>query len=237
MKKAIISFGVEGLPEIKKGDSIPNLIFEKLSSLGGLQDLDVLCIASKIISKAEGRVIQLGAIGDVTDVALRLAKQSGKDARICDAIIANSVPGTVHFARNGKTILSTPIGYPGFECTAAGIDKYSADSVLGLPVNADESARVIREELESLSHKKIAVIITDSEGNSTFRGALAQPIGSSGIRPIRKNGKNEENLPFFLANLAALLQGQRGKNIPVVVMRNFTDFIYDSNATLRDGIN
>lgn len=208
---------VPGIPEIGVGNDIGKIVVERLQEIGGLENKDIVVIASKIVSKAEGRVIEISGIKP-SDKALSLSEVTGKQAEVCQLVLNESTDYTIH----GHTIVARhKLGYI---LTSAGIDRIDDSHVSLIPENPDLSAQKIREEIEKLSHMEIAVEIVDSEGREDRVGAGAITLGVSGIDPIRRTispfGKQqEETISDMIANAASILIGQRGKNTPIVIVR------------------
>jgi coenzyme F420-0:L-glutamate ligase/coenzyme F420-1:gamma-L-glutamate ligase len=208
---------ISGIPEIGVGDNIGKIIVECSQEIGKLEGRDIVVVASKIVSKAEGRVVEISGI-ELSDKATRLSEATGKQAEVCQLILDESTDCTVH----GRTIIARhKLGYM---LTSAGIDRIDDSHVSLIPENPDLSAQKIRQEIERLSHVEIAVVIVDSEGREDRMGAGAITLGVSGIDPIRRTvsplGKQqEETISDMVANAASILIGQRGKNTPVVIIR------------------
>jgi coenzyme F420-0:L-glutamate ligase/coenzyme F420-1:gamma-L-glutamate ligase len=162
-----------GLPEIRPGDD--------LAALLGRHDLrasDVLVIAHKVISKAEGRIVRLG---DVTPGprALALAADHGKDPRHVEVILSEAAE--LVRADAGRLICRTRHG---FVCANAGVDASNApeaDALVLLPVDPDRSARELRAALPT----RPAVVITDSFGRAWRQGQCEVAIGVAGLAPLQ----------------------------------------------------
>ena len=167
-----------GLPEVRRGDDLAALLAEAADRLdGGLAGGDVLCVAHKVVSKAEGRVRTLA---DVVpgERALGLAAEFGKDARHLQTVLDESAD--VLRADAGRIICRTRHG---FVCANAGVDRSNAgapDSVVLLPVDPDGSARRLRAALGA----GIAVVITDSFGRPWRIGQSEVAIGCAGVHPL-----------------------------------------------------
>ncbi len=236
----IIGFPIPNIPEIKKGDNIGALIVDKMHDLGGVLPNDIYVVASKIVSKAEGRVVDLREITP-TEEALRLYQILGrKSPEIIQLILDESQSYEV---KNSCVIISKH--RLGFSLTSAGVDALDHNTAILLPGDPDKSAAIIRGQIENLTNKSVAIVISDSEGRPDRKGAGAISIGVSGINPLRINEvpleeggfkKTEETIPDLLAAQAALIMGQRGKNMPVVCIRGFK-FEYNPEATLRSILN
>ena len=217
------NFGVlmiPNIPEIKVDDNLAEIIYDRSRSIGGLFDKDILVVASKIVSKSEGRVVNISKINPSQE-AIELAGLSGKTPEACQIILEESSKFEMH----GHSIIAKH--KLGFVLTSAGVDKMDDTQVSLIPEDPDKSAKKLREELEKLSGQEISVIICDSEGREDRVGAGAVALGVSGIDPIRRSisplGKvQEETISDMLSNAASILIGQRGKNTPVVIIRGLS---------------
>lgn len=166
---------VEGLPEIGEGDDLAALIAERAE----LADGDVLVVAQKAVSKAEGRVVRLGDV-EPSERARELAGE--RDARQLEVILRESV--RLVRLRPPLVIAETPHG---FVCASAGIDASNAperDSVVLLPEDPDASAARIRERLRGLTGVEVGVIVSDSFGRPWRQGTTDVAIGLAGVRPL-----------------------------------------------------
>jgi coenzyme F420-0:L-glutamate ligase/coenzyme F420-1:gamma-L-glutamate ligase len=183
---------VTGLPEVASGSDLAGLIVTALSepdSAPGLTSQDVLVIAHKVVSKAEGR---LRALDEVTPGrrAIRLAAELGKDPRHVQVVLDES--RAVLRASGGVLICVT---HHGFVCANAGVDASNLpgpDTVLTLPQDPDDSARALRRRLQELTGASPAVLITDSFGRAWRRGQIDVAIGSAGLAPLEDwRGRND----------------------------------------------
>jgi coenzyme F420-0:L-glutamate ligase/coenzyme F420-1:gamma-L-glutamate ligase len=164
---------LQGLPEIRPGDDLAALI-------AGATDLragDVIAIAHKVVSKAEGRIVRLA---DVTpgERALALAAEHGKDPRLVEVVLSETAE--LVRADAGRFICRTRHG---FVCANAGVDASNAsepDSLILLPLDPDGSARALRARLPN--HP--AVVITDSFGRAWRQGQCEIAIGVAGLAPV-----------------------------------------------------
>ena len=166
---------VEGLHEIREGDDLAALISERTS----LEDGDVVVVAQKVVSKAEGRVVRLAEV-EPSKEARRLAE--GEDPRRLEVIL-----------REAKRIVRTrpPLVIAetrhGFVCASAGVDASNVPepgTVVLLPEDPDASAARLRERLRELTGTDVAVIVSDSFGRAWRQGTTDVAIGASGIRPL-----------------------------------------------------
>jgi coenzyme F420-0:L-glutamate ligase / coenzyme F420-1:gamma-L-glutamate ligase len=222
---------VEGLPLIKQGDPLANRIVHALRE-GGTSILpgDVLVIAQKIVSKAEGRIVRLRDV-DPTPAALKLAEESAKDPRIVELILRES--RVVLRVRPGLIVVED---VRGFVCANAGIDRSNieqhgdGEEVALLPVDCDRSARVIRDNIHELTGVWTAVLINDSHGRAWREGTVGVTIGLAGMQPlwdrrgdVDLTGYTLEHTVIGLADelaaAASLLMGPASEAIPAVVVR------------------
>ena len=159
---------LSGLPEVRPGDDLAAL----LAAAGDLRPGDVLAVAHKVVSKAEGRVVRLA---DVTpgSRATALAVEQGRDPRQVEVILSETAE--LVRADAGRLICRT---HHGFVCANAGVDASNTgepDAVVLLPLDPDASARVLRAALGS------AIVITDSFGRAWRNGQCEVAIGCAGL--------------------------------------------------------
>jgi coenzyme F420-0:L-glutamate ligase/coenzyme F420-1:gamma-L-glutamate ligase len=221
--------GLKGIPEIKKGDDIAEIIYSTLKKQNmDLQDKDIIVITQKIVSKSEGRIIDLSKIKP-SRLALRLAKTSKKDPRIIEVILRESK--SILRLKNGKIISETKHG---FVCANAGVDKSNIEGenfVSVLPKNPDKSAMRIREKLIKLTGKNLAVIISDTFGRPWRVGQVNVAIGIAGLKPIKdyrgkKDMFNQELKVTMMAIAdelasAAELVMNKSDGVPVAIIRGY----------------
>jgi coenzyme F420-0:L-glutamate ligase/coenzyme F420-1:gamma-L-glutamate ligase len=168
---------VEGLPEIVEGDDLASLIAAAVE----LSDGDVICVAQKVVSKAEGRVVRLDEV-EPSEKARRLAGQDG-DPRRLEVVLREAV--RVVRSRPPLVIAETRHG---FVCASAGVDASNApapDTVVLLPEDPDASAARLRAALEKLTGRTLGVIVTDTFGRSWRLGITNVAIGASGTEVLR----------------------------------------------------
>ena len=233
-----LAFAIPNIPQVKRGDDIGEIIFSRMGSLGGLVNGDIIVVASKIVSKAEGNIFNVANI-PFSPKAETLSLKTGKSPQVCQTIIDQSNSYIVR----GKTIIAKH--KLGFMLTSAGVDRIDNSTVAIIPDNPDLSARKIRERLENLSGKELAILISDSEGREDRRGAGAIALGSSGINPLRitetltPDGNlkgTEETFSDLLSSAANVIIGQRGKQTPVVCLRGIK-YQRDTGAGILDILN
>ncbi|MEA2155950.1 MAG: coenzyme F420-0:L-glutamate ligase / coenzyme F420:gamma-L-glutamate ligase [Solirubrobacteraceae bacterium] len=170
----ITAAALAGLPEIGRGDDLAALLF---AAAGELQEGDVLVVAHKVVSKAEGRVV---ALADVRpgEHAVALAAEHGKDPRVVEIILGESAE--VVRSRPGVLICRTRHGYV---CANAGVDASNAPAgeLVLLPSDPDASARALRGRLRELAGVAPAVVISDSFGRAWRIGQCDVAIGVAGL--------------------------------------------------------
>jgi coenzyme F420-0:L-glutamate ligase/coenzyme F420-1:gamma-L-glutamate ligase len=232
--------GLPGIPLIRDGDDLPEIISAGLREAGiALVSGDVLVIAQKIVSKAEGQCATLSDFTPSAD-AQRLAVIVKKDPRHVEAILSESTE--VIRASEGVLIVAHRLG---FVMANAGIDQSNVgadpEGILLLPRDPDASAARLKIELE-LRHKvDIAVIINDSFGRPWRNGVVGVAIGAAGIPALPSlvgqpdlHGRalriTEVALADELAAAASLVMGQSAEGLPVVHVRGFAATGQRSNA-------
>jgi coenzyme F420-0:L-glutamate ligase/coenzyme F420-1:gamma-L-glutamate ligase len=175
---------VEGLPEVKPGDDLAALLERSLARAAErLQDGDVLAIAQKIVSKAEGRVVPLAEV-EPREEAQALAAAHAKDPRVMELVLQESK--RIVRAERGVIIAETRHG---FVCANAGVDRSNAgapDAVVLLPLDPDASASRLRDELLRRTGAHVAVVVTDTFGRAWREGQTNVAIGMSGLDPFLK---------------------------------------------------
>lgn len=165
-----------GLPEIRAGDDLGALV----AAATELEEGDVVLVAQKIVSKAEGRIIRLDEL-EPSERARELATED-VDAQHMEAILRESK--RIVRMRPGFVIAET---HHGFVCASAGVDASNAPeagTLVLLPVDPDASARAIRARLKELTGRTVAVIISDSFGRPWRQGTTDVAIGVAGIAPL-----------------------------------------------------
>ena len=170
---------LEGLPEIAPGDDLAALIATALPEPP--QAGDVLVVAHKAVSKAEGRVRSLDDVNP-TERALELAREGDTDPRHVQVVLDET--RAVLRAERGVLICET---HGGFVCANAGVDASNvpgADQVVLLPADPDASARALRARLRELLGVSPGVLITDSFGRAWRHGQVDVAIGCAGIAPL-----------------------------------------------------
>ncbi|MEM2613419.1 MAG: coenzyme F420-0:L-glutamate ligase [Nitrososphaerota archaeon] len=229
MVQKIEIIGVSGIPLIRPGDNLGEIIIEAVNRMGlTIEDHDIVLVTQIIVSKAEGRVYSLSEFIPSQD-ALKIAATTGKDPRHVEAILREAV----RIVRMRGEVIITETRH-GFICANSGVDLSNVGEgmVALLPIDPDKSAEIIRKEIEALTGKHVAVIITDSHGRPFRRGAINVAVGCSGIEPIwdRRGEKDlygrilrskQICIADELASAAELVMGQADEGVPVAIIRGY----------------
>ncbi|MCJ7432423.1 MAG: coenzyme F420-0:L-glutamate ligase, partial [Anaerolineales bacterium] len=226
---------LSNIPLIRHGDNLADILVNALQDTNiVLQDNDILVLAQKIVSKAEGRMINLATVTP-SQQAIDLAQKADKDARVVELMLQES--NEVLRVRVGTIIVEHKLG---FICANAGIDHSNVagagdtkeEYVLLLPENTDRSASEIRTKIELVTNKKIGVLIIDSHGRAWRNGTVGVAIGISGI-PGLVDLRGDKDLFGYtlrvtqvgaadeLAAAASLIMGQAAEGTPAVHVRGF----------------
>ena len=231
---ALEILAVPGIPLIKPGDDLAALIAEGLGrAILKLGESDVIVIAQKIVSKAEGRSVDLATVRPSAR-AIELAKEVQKDPRLVELILSESV--RVVRSRPNVLIVEHRLG---FVMANAGVDQSNVASPDGpqyallLPVDPDGSAAKLRARLSSLCGVSPAVVITDSFGRAWRRGTAGVAIGAAGLPALLDLRGNPDlfgrplqvSISGFADEIAAgasLVMGQGDEAQPVVLVRGLT---------------
>lgn len=221
---------IAGLPLIQRGDDLAAVIHATCAAGGiALRDGDVLVLAQKIVSKAEGRQVALSQVTP-SRAALDIATEAHKDPRLVELILQES--REVLRARPGVIVVEHRLG---MVLANAGIDSSNIDhadeeSALLLPLDPDGSARQIRKALEQYTGAQIAVLIIDSIGRAWRHGTIGTAIGASGV-PTLSDLRGQPDLfgrPLAtsmlgfadeIAAAASLVMGQASEGRPAAVVR------------------
>ena len=242
MKQEIKVIPLRILKNVEPGDKIYRLILRSMiSQKQKFANGDIVVIAQKIVSKAEGRIVPLSSLTPSAN-AIRLAKAYKKDARVLELILRHS-KNIVKIA-NGVIISETKHG---FVCANAGIDQSniikSNENALLLPDDPDASANQIMNMLREKTNREVAVIIADSFGRPFRNGQTNVAIGIAGLNAIKSYiGENdmfgkklkvtEIAVVDELASAAELVMG-KSKGIPVAIVRGF-DFVMSKKASINE---
>jgi coenzyme F420-0:L-glutamate ligase / coenzyme F420-1:gamma-L-glutamate ligase len=223
---------VGGLPEVGAGDRLGVLIADAAE----LRDGDVVVVAQKVVSKAEGRQRSLGEVRP-SDRACDLADRLGKDPRLVELILAE----TERVIRTERVLIVETTS--GLVCANAGIDSSNVaedDAVLLLPADPDASARRLREEIAAVCGRRTAVIVGDSFGRPWRVGQTEVAIGCAGIDPLDdwrgradRHGRELAATEIALADqiaAAADLARNKSAGVPAVIVRGLAARVNDSDG-------
>ena len=230
----ITARALAGLPEVRPGDDLA-LLIARARGAGGFAAGEVLVIAHKVVSKAEGRVVSLGDV-EPSPRALELAARLGKDDPRRVEVVLRETAEVVR-AEHGVLIART---HHGFVCANAGVDASNAagaDELVLLPVDPDASARALRAALPG--HP--AVVIADSFGRAWRHGQCDVAVGIAGLAPLEDwrgrtdaHGRELQATWIAVADQAAaaadLARGGKDAGEPAVVMTGL-----DRHVIAEDG--
>ena len=238
---------LSGIPMIRSGDDLPGIIAATLDAAAvSLRDGDVICVAQKIVSKAEGRLVALAKVTPSPE-AVALARETDKDPRLVQLVLEESTE--VVRKKPGVLIVRHRLGLVGAN---AGIDQSNIEHggdgpehehALLLPQDPDASARRIRQALETWSGARLGVVITDSSNRPWRLGTIGAAIGCSGIRVLddRRGGHDMfgrelkvtvVNRADALATAAILVMGETTERTPVALIRGLPPDDDDEPARL-----
>ena len=224
---------IHGIPEVHPADDLTGLLLTALRGSGEtLSSGDVVVVAQKVVSKAEGRIV---ALGDVApgERALRMAAESGKDARLLEVVLGE----TKKIVRwtNGILICET---HHGFICANAGVDQSNSadpDELIRLPEDPDRSARELRAGIGARRGVTPAVVVADSFGRAWRLGQVDVALGAAGLQPLddwrgRRDARGRELSATVIAvadavAAAADLARAKDSGAPVVLIRGLERFV------------
>jgi coenzyme F420-0:L-glutamate ligase/coenzyme F420-1:gamma-L-glutamate ligase len=225
---------VPGIPMVREGDDLPGLIAGALDAAGmTLRERDVVVIAQKIVSKAEGRTVDLDTVVPSPE-AIALAEKVGKEPDIVQVVLSDSA--RVVRSRPNLMIMQHRLG---FVMANAGVDQSNVAPSDGkrrallLPLDPDGSAEAIRARLADRFGVKLGCVISDSFGRPWRRGTAGVAIGCAGLpaiidlrgQPDLFGRILEVSIIGFadeIAAAASLLQGQAAEGQPVIIVRGLT---------------
>ena len=225
---------LEGVPMVRPNDDLAAIVDDAIAAIGEtLDDGDIIVVAQKIVSKAEGRIVDLRDIVP-SDQAITLAKSVEKDPRHVEVILRES--RAVVREKPGVLIVENNLG---LIMANAGVDHSNVESdapdetVLLLPADPDASAEQLRQGLAARMGASVGVIVNDSVGRPWRVGTTGLAIGVAGLPAVvdlrgdtdlygRELRVSEQAVADELAAAASLLQGQGAEGKPVVLIRGFT---------------
>ncbi len=231
-----------GIPQVQPGDDIAALILEAIKKSGlTLERGDILVIAQKIVSKAEGRLVDLASVAP-SPRAQSLAAEVDKDPRLVELILRESTE-VVRYRKNVLVVAHRN----GYVLANAGIDASNVGTgdgdshVLLLPEDCNRSCRDIRKRLADRTGVEIAVVINDSLGRAWRNGTVGTALGAAGLPALldlagtpdlygRKLRTTEIGIADEIAAAASLLMGQAGEGTPAVLLRGLRLPKHDGSA-------
>lgn len=243
MAKTITIVGLQKIPLIKYGDNLSKIVLEAAKKEGvPIDDGDIIVIAQKIVSKAEGRIEKLRDITP-SEEAKNVASQTLKDPRLVELVLKETqkiVKATqeIFIVENKKGII----------CINAGIDKSNVsgyDSYALLPEDPDKSAQKLLSEITKLTGKRIAVVICDTYSRPFRKGQVGFTIGIAGINPFIDYRGQKDLFGYTLkvkntaiadeiASAAELVMGEGKEAIPVAIIKNLTKVKWTEETSTKD---
>jgi coenzyme F420-0:L-glutamate ligase/coenzyme F420-1:gamma-L-glutamate ligase len=221
---------VQGLPLIKEGDDIAQMIGNAAEKQGTpVQDGDVIVITHVMVSKAEGNIINLDMV-QPSEFAETIAKQSEKDPALVEVVLREAK--SIARMGNGNIITETKHGW---FCANSGVDRSNVSgerNVALLPTDPDKSAAEVRKKIKEIIGKDVAVIISDTHGRPLRDGEINVAVGAAGFKSIRDR-RGEKDLYGYtlrvkrtaiadeLASAAELVIGQANEGIPTAIIRGY----------------
>jgi coenzyme F420-0:L-glutamate ligase/coenzyme F420-1:gamma-L-glutamate ligase len=227
---------VRGVPPVRPGDALPALLSNAMRGQGlGVAADDVLVVAQKVVSKAEGACVDLRQVKPGA-AALELAAELGKDPRVVEVVLSQST----RIVRKARGVLITETHH-GFVCANAGVDASNAlgpDIVTLLPPDPDASARRLREGIGALLGVEPGVMVSDSFNRPWREGSINVAIGTAGFYPLDdRRGQTDDagrtlrvtlvSVADEVASAAQLVMGESG-GVPAAVVSGLS--LKKSNA-------
>ncbi len=231
LARVVEVIGLQTIPDVKAGDDVAKFIVEAAEREGvGIKDGDIIVVTHKIISKANGLIVDLSTV-EPSPRAVEIAERTGKDPRFVELIL-----------REAKRILAVKPPYIitetrfGHICLNAGIDRSNVcgreDICALLPRDPDAEAAKIREKIMKLTGKKVAVIISDTYSRPHRYAQIDMAIGVAGMKPVRDYKRKVDAYGYTLrfkmqavadelAAAAELVIGQTTEKIPVAIIRGY----------------
>jgi coenzyme F420-0:L-glutamate ligase/coenzyme F420-1:gamma-L-glutamate ligase len=236
---------ITDIPIVQSGDQLASLIGNALSRTNlSLEDGDVVVVAQKIVSLAEGRLLRLDDV-DVSPSAEKLAAETDKDPRLVELILRESSaiirkkPGVI-IARHRLGIVGANAGVD-----QSNIDHADGESALLLPEDPDQSARQLRTALMHMTGRTLGVVVCDSMNRPWRQGTIGTTIGSAGFAVLDdRRGKRDlygrelkvtmSNRADAIAAAAVLVMGESTERVPAAILRGLP--ADDSAQAARDCI-
>jgi coenzyme F420-0:L-glutamate ligase/coenzyme F420-1:gamma-L-glutamate ligase len=236
--RTISLIAIEGIPMVKAGDDLAALIAGRLDNTGfRLEAGDILVVCQKVVSKAEGRVVNLKDF-EPSEFARNYARRWEKDPRAIEIVLRQ----TNRIVRNDRGVLIVETG-PGWVCANAGVDESNSledDRAILLPEDPDASARRLRDQIRRRLDVAVAVLITDTFGRPWRDGLTEVCLGIAGMNPMldlrgttdlggRELHHTVVAIADEIASAAGLLMEKAGA-IPAVVVRGYEYEPFEGSA-------
>ena len=229
MAKTVSIIGLESVPLVKKGDNLADLIISAArNEKVALSDGDIVVVTHKVVSKAEGRIVNLR---DVTPSARaqQVSKTAQRDPRLVELVLNESK----RVVKASSQILIVE-NRQGFICINAGVDKSNVqgvDAYALLPLDSDMSARRIRSEIKRSTGKNVGVVICDTYSRPLRRGQVQFAVGAAGVGLFRDYRGKKDLFGYVLkvknsaiadeiASAAELVMGQGAEAVPVAIVKD-----------------
>ena len=232
---------LDGIGEVEPGDDLAGMIAGALDASGlTLADADCVVVTQKVVSKAEGRLVELSSV-EPSPMAIAWAERWNKDPRQVELVLRESAE-VVRMAPGGLIVSRTRHG---FVCANAGVDVSNVgggEVASLLPVDPDASARAIRDGLRARTGAAPAVIVSDSFGRPWRNGIVNVAVGSAGIEAVRDlRGEPDAAGRVMQATVIAVadelasaadLAGGKVEQRPVVLVRGYAWRPSEAGATV-----
>ena len=236
--RSITLCAIEGIPPVNKGDDLARLIVGGIEKTGlQLRAGDIVVVCQKVVSKAEGRVVDLKTIAP-SEFANILAKRWEKDPRAVELVLRQ----TNRIVRNDRGVIIVETGQ-GWVCANAGVDESNTltdDSAILLPEDPDASAARIRAGLKNLCGLELAVLVTDTFGRPWRDGLTEFCLGIAGMNPILDlrgttdlRGRELHHTVVAIADELAAAAGllmEKAAAVPAVLVRGYAYQPFDGSA-------
>jgi len=243
LAKTISIVSLESFPLVESGDNLSKLIVETMKREGvSLRDGDIIAIAQKVVSKAEGRIVRLRHVKP-SERAKEIAKATLKDPRLIELVLRETkkivkASPEIFIVENKRSLVSIN----------AGIDKSNVrgdDAYALLPIDPDESAQKIRAEIGKLTGKRVGVVICDTYSRPFRRAQVEFAIGVAGVDPFKDYRGQKDLFDYVLkvkrvaiadeiASAAELAIGQGKEAVPVVIIKNLARVEWTEKASAND---
>lgn len=225
----IAIIGIAGMPEVRPGDDLLRLILDAAAAQGlAFADGDALVVAQKVVSKAEGRLVELAAV-EPSPFARQIAEASGKDARVVEVVLREAR----RIVRMDRGVIICETRH-GFVCANAGVDASNVERtgfVSLLPEDPDASAAEIRRHVQDVTGADVAVVISDTFGRPWREGHVNVAVGLAGMEPLLRYAGRTDPAGYELRitsmavadELAAAAELAMGKldRVPAVLIRGY----------------